>query len=185
MAAAISAWTDQLARTGTVEFKNSIGKQILLFFGALVLSLAGLVLGLTAAGIFVRVVSWIAFVLFFLGALNALRNLFVRRPQVTVTNDGISAPRTFPSDRVAWTDIQTVEVVRMNSNDFVQLVLSPEAHANQEQERSAVGAAVSASVEVEGVDQHALWLPNGLNAKPRLLGEWLAAEHGRRHTTSN
>lgn len=182
MAAAISAWTDQLARTGTVEFKNSIGKQILLFIGALVLSLIGLAMGLGADGLFIRVVGWIAFVLFFLGALNALRNLFVRRPQVTVTNEGISAPRTFPAGTVAWTEVLAVEVVRMNSNDFVQLVLTPDAHANQEQERSAVGGAVSASVEVEGVNQHVLWLPNGLNAKPRILGEWLTQEHSKRHT---
>ena len=181
MPAANSPWTDQLAGAGTVEFKNSIGKQVLLLFGALVLSLGGLAIGLGADGLFIRIVGWIAFVLFLLGAANAVRNLFVRRPQVTVTTDGISAPRTFPADSVAWAEIQAVEVVRMNSNDFVQLVLTPAAHANQEQERSAAGAAVNASVEVEGVDQHALWLPNGLNAKPRALGEWLAKEHAVRH----
>ncbi|ASK66823.1 hypothetical protein CFK39_14530 [Brachybacterium avium] len=172
----VDAWAEALRQGRTVPFRFSRGKTVLFIFLCLFFALIGLLM-IGADGFFIPIVGVLAVFLFLGGAIVLVRRLFRRAAVLEVSTEGI-AMSTAKAGTVPWTEIIDVHPVKMNSNVFIEIVVS-----EQEAERQAAAGHTVAEQELEdGTRQQVLWAPNGLAVSKPALCSWLEQELTARRT---
>ncbi len=109
------------------ERRNKVVRQIL--FGALMLLISVYIVigGLRNGEIVYTVVGMLGVLLFSASFIFVLRGLFVRRPLMTLSDDGINDTSTMYSvGLVRWEEIESVTLVRRFRQTFVDIAVRDE-----------------------------------------------------------
>ena len=128
----VQAWTADLAGGSQVTIRNSRLKAA--FFALLMLVLLVCVLAfalVSGSGLLGKLAGWLGVIVCLYGIVVFVRRLLSPAPAVVVSSEGI-ALKTAKAGVVPWSQILDVHPITMNSNVFIEVVIT-----EQEADRQA------------------------------------------------